>query len=136
MNDNSNAADDDALLLQALVSPVAEQRRAAEAAWKALRVEDRLGRLLRASSGSNNSNSNNQQLAPILLRRELLQLDNATLLQQVLVEILKIKAAEQHNNHYYDYCLAEIAGALEWMDEAASVQAVTTMLSQYPNEVR
>ena len=121
----ANNSDDS--LLEALVSPVADQRRRAEAHWLALSPSERLGTLLASSL---------VPLAPILLRREILKLTDTVQIQQVLTSLMdKISTSvvQQQQEHYL-YCLAEIAGVLTWLDKSASVQVVTTLLSQHPNE--
>ena len=110
------------------MSPVADQRRRAEAYWLSLSPSERLGLLLASSL---------VPLAPILLRREILKLTDTVQIQQVLTSLmdkLSTSTAPQREEHYY-YCLAEIAGVLTWLDKSASVQVVTTLLSQYPNDV-
>ena len=114
-------------LLEALVSPVADQRRQAEAQWRALSPSERLGRLLISTL---------VPLAPIVLRREIMKLTDVTHLEQVLVALLhKMIIMTQQRQHYF-YCAGEVAGVLAWLDRSASIKAVTTLLSQHPSEVR
>jgi hypothetical protein len=122
---STNNRDDS--LLEALVSPVADQRRRAEEYWLSLSPSERLGLLLASSL---------VPLAPILLRREILKLTDTVQIQQVLMSLMdKISTSMAQQREHYHYCLAEIASVLTWLDKPASVQVVTTLLSQYPDEV-
>jgi hypothetical protein len=126
MSSTNHSYRDDALL-EALVSPVGDQRRMAEAQWLALSPSERLGRLLV---------SDLVPLAPIVLRREIMKLTDVTQLEQVLVALMHKMFAMKQQQHHYFYCAAEIAGVLAWLDGSASVKAVTMLLSQNPSEVR
>ena len=72
-------------------------------------------------------------VAPVLLRREILQLSTLQELQHVWDALL-----QKRQPHVFRFCLAETVAALEWLNDgaASSSAAVTRLLGrEHPQEV-
>jgi len=126
MNHSSSSS---SALLQALVTSAnAAERRAAEQQWQALDAAQRIGLLL---SLPENEEMLSKTVAPVLLRREILQLSTLPELQQIWDAVL-----QKRQPHVFRYCLAETVAALEWLDGGAASAAVTRLLGrEHPQEV-
>ena len=130
-------------LLQALLSPIASQRVAAEAQLLELTVEQRCEGLLQAfqqmhtnTNGSSTSSVSapapTQLLAAVLLRREIIHLSDASQLLSMIDPLLQVfsgsSSSSSNSNTGINHCLAELCASLPWLDRSTSIAAVQRIL--------
>lgn len=111
-------------LLQALLSPDASQRQAAELQLRQGTVSALCTGLLQALQSQP---SHLAHLAAVLLRREIIALADATQVE-LMIEPLLLTLHDHPSASAVGDCLAEVCASLQWLDPTKSVEAVQHIL--------
>jgi hypothetical protein len=121
-------------LLQALLSPDASQRQAAEAQLAQLSAEQCCTELLQALQQPQPQTLQQQhlvQLAAVLLRREIIALSDAAQVESLIEPLLLLLHSNSTSTALVaavGNCLAEICASLQWLDSTTSIAAVQRIL--------
>ena len=122
-------------LLKALLSPDAGIRDQAETVYKSISVTDRiqsLTNLLMATAGATDADSKSvSMLIAVLLRRDVLKLTDASMLEKLVDPLLQCYASSNDSLHTkvaVGHCLAEICASISFIAETSKVDPIVSKI--------